>query len=355
MIVKLYSDFDAPVIVRASEQKTMYVNDNLFKKLRNTPDVTYIAPLIEETVVVRHENNWVNAQIIGADSSFLRIAKIEKHMVDGFPALMDNGETVGIIGASLLDKLGGFISPVMEGENILVYAPKRNLKSTQLINPFNAEILRLVGRMNYNREVNTGYLIAPIDFVRKLSEYESKEYTHIAVGIEEKANKYKVKEAIQKTLGTAFDVKTNDEKNALIFKTSKTERLIVLNILLFIFILASFNLVASLTMLFFEKQNELTVLSSMGMSRKGIFNIFFLEGCLVAGKGIVFGLFLGYVICFLQINFSFIQMPNSYGEAFPIAIFWKDGILILVLVSLLSLITSYLTVKLLMKRNFISQ
>ncbi len=352
MIKTLYSDFDAPVLLRAKDQKTMFIDTVLLEQLRQVKDVTLVAPFIEETIVARNENNWINAQIIGADSAFFQIAKIQNHMVDGFPALTENGEQVGVIGASLLDKLGGYISPVMQGETILVYAPKRNLKASHLSNPFNAEMLRLVGRMNYNREVNSSYLIAPVDFVRLLSEYKEREVTHVAIGIHEKADKFQVKKAVQNLLGDAFEVKTNDEKNELIFKTSKTERLIVLNILLFIFILASFNLVASLTMLFYEKQQELAVLKSLGLSEKGIFNIFFFEGCLVAGKGIVLGLIFGYLISLAQVYFGFIQMPNTYGEAFPITILWTDGLLIFGIVSVLSVLTSYLTVSLLMKRNF---
>ena len=92
-------------------------------------------------------------------------------------------------------------------------------------------------------------------------------------------------------------VKTNYEKNELIYKTSKSEKLIVLVILLFIFVLAAFNLVASLTMLFVEKLENIKTMIGYGASQSFIFKIFFFEGLLIAGKGIFIGAIIGYAVC----------------------------------------------------------
>ncbi len=160
-----------------------------------------------------------------------------------------------------------------------------------------------------------------------------------------------VKKNIQQLLGKAFVVKTNYEKNELIYKTSKSEKIIVIVILVFIFILAAFNLIASLTMLFVEKKDNLKTLTSMGADHKTLFNIFFYEGLLISGKGILFGLILGYAVCFFQVYTGVLSMPNSGGEAFPIAMSYKDGLLILALVCGLSLLFSYLPVKMMMKKH----
>ena len=125
------------------------------------------------------------------------------------------------------------------------------------------------------------------------------------------------------------------------------------SILVFIFILAAFNLIASITMLFVEKKEDIHILKSMGADGKLIFRIFFYEGLLIAAKGIVFGLILGYGVCFLQLQFGLLEMPNSFGEVFPIMLTVKDGLLILFLVSSLSFLASYFPVKMLLKRNAI--
>jgi ABC-type lipoprotein release transport system permease subunit len=82
-----------------------------------------------------------------------------------------------------------------------------------------------------------------------------------------------------------------------------------------------------------------------------IFNVFFYEGLLIAGKGIIFGAVFGYTVCISQIKLNLITMPNSGGEAFPMNISIWDGVLILSLVSALSILFSFLPVKYLIRKN----
>jgi lipoprotein-releasing system permease protein len=104
-------------------------------------------------------------------------------------------------------------------------------------------------------------------------------------------------------------------------------------------------------MLFVEKLDNIQTMQSFGANKKFIFNIFFFEGLLISGKGILFGALIGYAICFIQLKFSLLTMPNSAGEAFPIALSWTDGVLIITMVSLLSVMFSYFPVKYLIRKN----
>jgi lipoprotein-releasing system permease protein len=108
-------------------------------------------------------------------------------------------------------------------------------------------------------------------------------------------------------------------------------------------------------MLFIEKKDNIHTMIAFGMSRPMVFRIFFFEGLLICAKGIFFGVVLGYLVCYAQIGFSLLQMPNSNGEAFPVVPTWTDGALIILLVTLLSLIFSYLPVRFLIRKNFSEQ
>lgn len=353
MIEKLYSDFDAPITIRSSQTKTFFENEINLKQLQSTAGVKQYTRATEEIVVIKHEDKWANASLYGIDSTFLTMSRMSSHMVDGFPALYENQEPVGIIGASLLDKLGGYIPQAFGRESVMIYGPKRDMKMSVGKNPFHTRIIPIIGRMNFNREVNAESLVVPIELSREILGYADNELSAIYLDVTDPSKKHAIKTTIQEQLGNQFTVKTNDEKNELIFQTSKTERLIVIVILVFIFILASFNLVASLTMLFVEKKEDIHILKSMGADGQLIFRIFFYEGLLIAAKGIIFGLLLGYGICFVQLQFGLLEMPNSFGEVFPIMLTIKDALLILFLVSSLSFLASYFPVKMLLKRNAI--
>jgi lipoprotein-releasing system permease protein len=200
-------------------------------------------------------------------------------------------------------------------------------------------------------EVNSEALLLPITFSQKLLDYKN-DITAIYVDVEEGLSNEEVKQSISPVIGGDFEVKTNYEKNELIYKTSKSEKVIVIVILIFIFILSAFNLVASLTMLIIEKMDNIKTLESMGASEKIIFNVFFYEGMLIAGKGILIGLGIGYLVCLLQLFGGLLEMPNSNGELFPVKLKLSDAFLIPFLVLSLSFIASYLPVKYLLKKNY---
>ena len=350
MVEKLYSEFDSDIVIRSSRGKTFNENQIDFNTLEKITGVKRVSKSIEEVVVLKNDKKWVNAKMIGIEPSFLMISKMQNHIVDGFPTLNENGIDEAIIGASLLDNLGGYI-PQNDYQRLIFYAPKRDAKVRFASNPFVTKNIRISARMNFNKEVNSEFVVVPIGLAKELLEYDN-DITSIYIEAEKGIENDEVKENLKKFLGKDFIVKTNYEKNELIYKTSKTEKIIVLIILLFIFILAAFNLVASLTMLFIEKMDNIKTMISFGANKKTIFQIFFFEGLIISGKGVLAGLVLGYSICITQIYFKILQMPNSGGDAFPMKINFLDGLLIISLVGVLSFLASYLPVKYLINKNF---
>lgn len=347
----MYSDFDTAITIRSAEHKTFLEKELPMNAIRKTSGVDLTARAIEETVVLQHEKKGVNARLTGVDSTFLQMTGMKNHMVDGYPAFYEDGEFRGIIGATLLDKLEGYIPQGFGNESVIVYGPKRDMKMRVGKNPFNTQVVTLSGRMNFNREVNAENLIVPLSAAADILGYSDQELTALYVSVQNDEEKDEVKASLQELVGNQFVVKTNYEKNALIFQTSKTERLIVIVMLVFIFILASFTLVASLTMTFVEKREDVEILRSMGAYRSSLLRIFFFEGLLISGLGVVIGLVIGYAICLAQIKFGLLEMPNSNGEAFPMVVTLSDGLLIVALVSALSIIASYFPVKMLIRRN----
>lgn len=349
MIEKLYSDFDPDISITSSVGKSFDEKSINLKEVLKMKGIVNVSRAVDEIVVIKHEQKWVNARMIGIDSSFLAMSRMKKHMVDGDPIIQDEKGPYGIIGATLLDKLGGFIPERMGYESVQIYAPKRDAKIRLGSNPFKMQMLNISSRMNFNREVNAEKIVVPLELARALLNYEN-DLNAIYVEVEKNEEIESIKQDLIRLLGSDFQVKTNYEKNELIYKTSKSEKMIVVIILVFIFILAAFNLIASLTMLFVEKKDNLQTLSAMGATHQSIFKIFFFEGLLISGRGIFFGLLLGYSICFLQLKLGLLTMPNSGGEAFPIALSLMDGLLILCLVSILSLAFSFFPVRVLMKK-----
>src|SRR5690606_21863032 len=137
------------------------------------PGVIRYSRAVEEVVILKHEKKWVNANLIGVDSSFLSMTNMKNHMVDGGTFLKLEGEDFGLIGATLLDKLGGFIPQNLGFETLTCYVPKRDMKIRFGKNPFKTKLLKISGRINYNREVNAQQLIVPLSMSKELMEYDN--------------------------------------------------------------------------------------------------------------------------------------------------------------------------------------
>ena len=71
------------------------------------------------------------------------------------------------------------------------------------------------------------------------------------------ANESRVQREIQEILGESFIVKNRIQQNELLYKTMKSEKWAIFFILCFILLVASFNVVGSLTMLIIEKKNDI--------------------------------------------------------------------------------------------------
>ncbi len=351
MVADLYTDFDPDIIIKTKEGKTFYEEEIDFNLIKNTPQVKYWSPAIEELVVIKHDKKWVNARMFGVSNQFLDIAKMKDslHLKQGQGILEDGVGAMAIMGNTLMNNLEVNIPQRLGYERVKIYAPKRDAKMRSDGNPFNSKSVRISGRIHYNKQVDGEAIVIPLSLARELLSYK-KEVNAVYVAVKDDSQKDEVKELLQNKLGSNFEVKTNLEKNELIFKTSKTEKMIVFIIMIFIFILAAFNLIASITMLFVEKKDNVKTMIAFGADYKSVFNIFFFEGILVSLKGIIFGLFLGYFVASIQYFGEYLNIAE--GKPFPVLFQLTDFIFIFGIVTLLSLLFCFLTAKMLMSKNF---
>jgi lipoprotein-releasing system permease protein len=98
-------------------------------------------------------------------------------------------------------------------------------------------------------------------------------------------------------------------------------------ILVFILLIASFNVIGSLTMLIIDKKHDIQILKSLGAGNKTIRSIFFLEGIFISFLGAVAGLFVGGLISWLQMEFGLVKLGNEGSfiiDSYPVLINWTD-------------------------------
>jgi lipoprotein-releasing system permease protein len=123
-------------------------------------------------------------------------------------------------------------------------------------------------------------------------------------------------------------------------------------ILIFILVIASFNILSSLTMLIIDKAEDINILRSMGASSNTLQQIFLFQGWLISLIGAVIGSLLGVFACWIQIKFGVIPLAGNGSfvvSSYPVHIVISDIFLILAVVILIGFFASWYPVK------FISQ
>jgi lipoprotein-releasing system permease protein len=132
----------------------------------------------------------------------------------------------------------------------------------------------------------------------------------------------------------------------------RSERLAIFFILTLILIIASFNIMGSLTMLIIEKERDIEILKSLGADNNLIRKIFIFEGWLISIIGAFAGIILGFVICWLQQTYGLVKLQSQslIMDSYPVVLKLKDFIVVPGTVLLIGYCAAWYPVRFLTKK-----
>ena len=134
--------------------------------------------------------------------------------------------------------------------------------------------------------------------------------------------------AIEHHLGFAFWARDWMQMNRNLFSALKLEKTMMFLLLVLITIVASFNIVSTLTMIVTDKQREIAILKAMGATRKGIMRIFMLNGLIIGCSGAAIGVPLGYTFLWLIQTFWTFDPTVYYISRIPVHVLGSDVLLV---------------------------
>ena len=137
---------------------------------------------------------------------------------------------------------------------------------------------------------------------------------------------YKLKPQVQEISGNESSVYTWYDLHRDLYNVMMIERWAAYILLALIIAVATFNIMSSLTMSVIEKKKDIALMRSMGVTEKSVLRIFMFEGILIGIIGTGLGMLIGYVVCWLQINYNFYPLdPSKYiVSSLPVLIKWSD-------------------------------
>lgn len=352
MVLKMFNSITPQIVIAPAKGKTFDPNTAYFNQLRKDQKVYSFTEVLSENALVRYGDKQTPAAIKGVSSDFLKNKSLDTIMVEGTFVLQNKiAQPQAVLGSALQAFLS--VNPADPFEQLQIYSPKKGTQgsSTNPLDDFTMLSIAPAGIFEIQQDFDN-LLIVPLSFARELLT-EEKKISSIEINVNTGVDAETLKQEIAKQLGDDYIVKNRIEQNQALYNVLGSEKWMVYIILTFILIIAIFNIIGSLTMLVIDKQKDISVLSSLGAGKGLIKRIFLIEGMMITLTGCIFGLLLGLGFCLLQQYFGWIKMGEAnfvFSNAYPVALKWKDFVLVFVTVSFFSIIAAGLASNLSVKK-----
>ncbi|MFP4042456.1 MAG: FtsX-like permease family protein [Bacteroidales bacterium] len=355
LIKSTYSTFDPDLKIEPKIGKMFNPGEEEgFEKLREMESIAVFTEVLEEDALVRYDEKQYIGRIKGVENNFADLTEIDKRIVNGEFALHEDGKERAVVGQGVAYYLSVSVNYT---EPLNIYVPKRGQSGT--FNPeqaFNREYIYPSGIFSIQQEYDVEYILVPLEFARDLLDYDQ-EVTAVELKIKEGYDINKTRNEIREILGDNFEIKNRSEQHAMLNKVMKSEKLSIFVILTFILIVASFNIIGSLTMLIIDKKNDMLIFRSLGANFSTVKRIFFFEGWMISIVGSVIGVIIGVFISWLQETFGLIQLNESGSfmiDHYPVNVHIPDVLLIFFTVLAIGFFASYLPVKYIIRKYIFS-
>jgi lipoprotein-releasing system permease protein len=328
MVKGIFSTSDPELKISPAKGKVFSPDTLMLKRLAAIDGVEAFAETLEENALLQYEDQQHLATVKGVSLNYTQVTELDTAMWDGdFILQGENGRPYAVAGLGVANFLGmrlNFVSP------LTIYFPDRKapVKAGTGVE-LTRKYIYISGIFAVEQEFDSKYVFLPIDFTRELLDYTT-EVSSLEVKMKPGADARKTQNAISKLMGDKFLVQNRYEQQEMFYKVMKAERLAIYVILTFILIIASFNIIGSLTMLIIEKERDIDILRSLGADNRLIKRIFIYEGWMISFIGTVLGLFLGFLICAAQQSFGIVKLAGEslLIDAYPVKMQFIDFIVV---------------------------
>jgi lipoprotein-releasing system permease protein len=346
LIKSLFSSFDPDLKITLTEGKSFDAGSQEFREIRKMKDVLFFSEVVEDNALLRYENRQVLATVKGVSNDYSKMTGLDTMIIDGGFLLNDSDRQYAVIGQGV----AYFLSLGLNTINpINIYVPQKGRKTGNTVEgSFNQGYIYPSGIFSVQQEIDSRYIIVPIAFARHIFEIAEK-VNSVELKLRSGASVNNVQDTISAKLGNRFVVKTRYQQHDYLYRTMQGEKYAVYLILILILIIASFNIVGSLTMLIIDKKDDISILQSMGADRQLIRNIFLFEGWSASILGALSGTVIGMGLCQAQIAFGLVKLQGNGGsfiiDAYPMKIVPFDIMLILCSVVLIGFLAAWFPVR----------
>ena len=337
---------DPQVAITATLGKTVNDADSIIGAVSNIPGVERAMPVIEDQALAMYAQLQMPVRLKGVPDDYNTMNQMDSVIVDGEWKLSDQVSRFAVAGAGPAVRL--CVRPDFLGM-VHLFAPQRqgNVNIANPMGAFRQDSLFLSGIFQLQQnDYDADLIYVPLDMARDLFDYET-EATQIEVKLVLGANEQQVMRAISQALGNGYQVKNRLMQQSEAYRLVNIEKWMTFLLLTFILIIATFNVISTLSLLIIEKDDSIATMRALGANDRQISRIFVLQGWLITLAGAITGVVIGLILCLCQQQFGWLRLSgdpaNMIINAYPVEVQWTDVLITLALVAAVGLLTSMVT------------
>ncbi len=345
LVTSFLMNFDPHLRV---EYKVESSNDDYEKVksiIKSTPDLKSFAPFVSGKVLAFNHGITQVISLKGIDIKNAEdIYNIRDNILFGKGGLNEEDETPGIlIGLRLADRL-----QVLVDDTVTIISPAGIEKVIAQFGMPNTQQFIVHGIFSsQNNEYDEGLAFTSLSEAQYLLGFKES-YQGFEIKLNNSDNSFSAKDFLSSKLDeNKFEINTWYDFHRELYSVMQIERWVAYILLSLIIAVATFNILGSLSMSVIEKKRDIGILRSMGAKENSILKIFMYEGLMIGLIGTGLGVLLGYLICFLQIEYNIYPLdPTQYKiDSLPLEIRFWDFFVIAGASLFLSLIASLIPAK----------
>ena len=134
--------------------------------------------------------------------------------------------------------------------------------------------------------------------------------------------------AVSQCLPEGFEVLDREQQQPDTYRMIAVEKWVTFLMLIFILLIASFNIISTLSLLAIEKRQNMATLRALGASRRTVTSVFICLGWLITTVGAAAGTIAGLTLSLIQQHFGLIRLnadPSALTiDVYPVRVEWPD-------------------------------
>lgn len=331
------------VLITPAKGKVFEDADELAAKLKKFEFIEIATPTLTDNALAIVGSHEMPITLKGVDiQDFRKVVQLDSILLDTDDTPSAEANTFASVGAAQA-------LHIFPDDQIMIFAPKRYGR-VNMANPISSFFIDsiTINRVfqSNQKHFDEDLIITDRNTVTELLQYDT-EASAIEVKLKAGTNHETAVTDISNALGKDFIVKDRVRQQEMDFRMINIEKWVTFLLLFFILVIASFNVISSLSMLVLEKKKSLSTLRALGMNRRRIGSIFFWESIYVTAIGGISGIVVGILLCLAQQKFGFIKIAGDpttlIMTAYPVAVDPKDIIITFIPVLIIGLITAWIT------------